>query len=110
MKYCDKCSKTVSAVSNFCPQCGGDVIGKNDMPAVDVVPKSRFIAGLLALVLGSFGMHWLYLGYPAKARTRIILLICIIGFIINPIWALVDLFLILNGSIDTDVNGIPLKD
>ena len=32
MKYCPKCNKKVADVSNFCPDCGGNVIERDTIP------------------------------------------------------------------------------
>lgn len=35
-------------------------------PQVYVPPKHRILAALLAIFLGTFGIHWFYLGHTAR--------------------------------------------
>ncbi len=32
MKYCPKCNKKVADISNFCPDCGGNVVERDNIP------------------------------------------------------------------------------
>ncbi len=56
-KYCPACGSTIDARAESCPRCGvaqhGVVAGES---------KNRAGAALLALLLGSFGIHRFYLG------------------------------------------------
>ena len=56
-KYCPACGSTIDARAESCPRCGvaqhGVVAGEG---------KNRAGAALLALLLGSFGIHRFYLG------------------------------------------------
>ena len=82
--------------------------------------KSKVVAGLLALFLGSYGVHNFYLGYTGKAVTQLLLTILgmplrfvLIGFpmIIGAgIWAFVEAIMIFAGSINKDAKGNLLKD
>ena len=82
--------------------------------------KSKMAAGLLGIFLGQFGVHNFYLGYTGKAVAQLlltifgyILAIFIIGIFMVAaagIWGLVEGIMILSGSINTDANGVPLKD
>ena len=82
--------------------------------------KSKLVAGLLAIFLGTFGVHNFYLGYTGKAVTQLVLsivgiLLCcvVVGvFIVMGvgIWGLVEGIMILTGKIDTDGKGNPLAD
>jgi TM2 domain-containing membrane protein YozV len=77
--------------------------------------KSKLVAGLLALFLGQFGIHWFYLGNNKLGLTQLILFLigiplCVIfiGFFILigvRIWAFVDAIRIFMGSINTDSDG-----
>ena len=88
-------------------------------PAVhNVEQKSRTVAGLMGILFGVFlgglGIHNFYLGYTKKAVAQ--LLLCILGscLIVGPlasgIWCLVEGIMIIAGNINTDANGVPLKD
>jgi len=75
--------------------------------------KSKLIAGLLGILLGSLGVHRFYLGYTgiALAQLLITVLSCWILSPITAIWGLIEGILILVGStITTDVDGRALKE
>ncbi len=74
--------------------------------------KSKIAAGILGILLGSFGAHNFYLGYTGKAVAQLLLtlLSCGILAIVSEIWGLIEGILILSGEISTDANGIPLKE
>lgn len=40
---------------------------KPEKPVVPLKPKNKTVAGLLAIFLGFFGIHWFYLGKPVRA-------------------------------------------
>ncbi|MBQ8337912.1 MAG: TM2 domain-containing protein [Oscillospiraceae bacterium] len=62
---------------------------------------------MLALFLGSIGIHDFYLGYTKYGIIKIVLTVCTgVG---GSIWALVDLIRLLTGSLHTDANGNELK-
>ncbi|WP_426571338.1 NINE protein [Aquihabitans sp. McL0605] len=72
-------------------------------------PKSKLGAGLLALFLGTLGIHRFYLGYTGLGLTMLLLTILSFGLLlpITAIWALVEAILIFTGRIK-DSNGQPL--
>ncbi len=74
--------------------------------------KSKIAAGILGILLGGFGVHNFYLGYTGKAVAQLLLTLLSAGFLatVSGIWGLVEGIMILTGSINTDANGIPLKD
>ena len=53
--YCSACGNAMDARAEVCPQCG-----VRQLPAVP--PKSRMVTAMLAIFLGSFGLHRFYLG------------------------------------------------
>jgi len=69
--------------------------------------KSKMVAGLLQIFLGTFGIGRFYLGYNgiAVAQLAVSLLTCGIG----AIWPFVDGILILLGKVD-DPSGRPLRE
>lgn len=76
--------------------------------------KSKVVAGILGILLGSLGIHNFYLG---KTKIGLIqLLVSVISFgILAPfmaIWGLIEGILILVGyeGYRTDAKGVPLKD
>ena len=80
--------------------------------------KSKIVAGLLGLFLGSLGVHNFYLGYTGKAVAQLLLTligwIILIGPIISGIWALIEAVLILCSSYGSnwhrDGHGQELQD
>ena len=87
-----------------------------------VSQKSRVVAGILGLLLGSYGAHNFYLGYTNKAIIQLVLTLVglvlslvIIGYFIVlgvAIWALVEAIQIFTSSGDyhVDANGVPLTN
>ena len=121
-KYCSNCGAELNDEQDVCLKCGVRVKNTNTNNKVDSNSnaKSKMAAGLLGIFLGQFGVHNFYLGYTGKAVTQ--LLLTIFGYILAifvvgifmvaaaGIWGLVEGIMILSGSINTDANGIPLKD
>ncbi|RBP99094.1 TM2 domain-containing protein [Bifidobacterium xylocopae] len=83
-----------------------------------VSPKSKVAAGLLAIFLGSLGIHNFYLGRTSRGVCQLVLTvvgwIVIVGPVISSIWALVEGILILcshPGSFwHQDANGREFMD
>lgn len=121
-KFCSNCGAELNEEQDICLKCGVRVKNTNTNNKVDSNPnaKSKMAAGLLGIFLGQFGVHNFYLGYTGKAVAQ--LLLTIFGYILAifivgifmvaaaGIWGLVEGIMILSGSINTDANGIPLKD
>ncbi|MBQ2803744.1 MAG: TM2 domain-containing protein [Lachnospiraceae bacterium] len=122
---CVHCGTAKGQGANFCRNCGSqmDPNAANCMKcgvANSSVAKSKIVAGILGLFLGSFGAHNFYLGYTGKAVTQLVLslvgyvLCCVwIGIFVVAgvaIWALVEAIMILVGKINTDAKGNPLAD
>lgn len=112
--FCANCGQPENPGAAFCVNCGAAVNAGAPIPAG--AQKSKLVAGLLAIFLGSLGIHNFYLGFQKKALIQ--LLVSLIGGIITcgvasiaiGIWALVEGIQILTGSISADANGVPLKD
>lgn len=72
-------------------------------------PKSKIVAGVLGILLGSLGIHRFYLGYIGIGVLQLVLTFITCG--ISSIWGFIEGILILCGSgITTDADGIPLSD
>jgi TM2 domain-containing membrane protein YozV len=69
--------------------------------------KEKLVAGLLGILIGSFGVHSFYLGNTNKGIIQIVVTILTCG--LGGIWGLIEGIMILTGSINTDANGVPLK-
>jgi len=52
--FCHHCGKPTSAIQIMCTQCG--------VSLAPIKEKSRLTAGILAILLGHFGVHKFYLG------------------------------------------------
>ncbi len=87
------------------PQAGMD-------PPPGYVQKSRTAAGILAILMGTYGIHSFYLGNTSRGLMQLLisLLTCGIGAIVMLIWGVRDGIKILDGRIITDANGVFLKD
>lgn len=73
-------------------------------------PKSKMVAGLLGIFLGSLGIHRFYLGYTGIGIVQIVVTIVTCG--IGSLWGFIEGILILcgAGSYTTDADGNPLID
>ncbi len=131
--FCTSCGNQVAEGAAFCPQCGArtDVTppaaaqpheyegaGVPAPPGREVAagaPKSKLVAGILGIVLGSLGIHRFYLGYTTIGIIQLILglggiLTCGITTIASAIWGIVEGIMILTGSINRDASGQPLGE
>ena len=77
---------------------------------VDPLAKSRVVAGLLGIFLGSLGIHRFYLGFTTIGVVQIVVTIVTCG--IGAIWGLVEgiLYLVGAGGFTTDADGRPLRE
>lgn len=61
--FCTACGDSMSSEASACPKCGHPNKAKTGSYApVAGPPKSRIVAGVLALLLGGLGVHKFYLG------------------------------------------------
>lgn len=124
---CLNCGVATGAGTNFCHNCGAQTmqgaavctncgVALGNAPINNVQSKSKLAAGLLGILLGSFGVHNFYLGYTKKAVTQLLLSLvgsiftCGITAIVAGVWGLIEGIQILTGSINIDANGVPLSD
>jgi len=126
--FCGKCGIDV-ADSPFCKGCGCATANNaqdasqqsnqqqnfagNQMNAHPEA-KSKIVAGILALLIGTLGIHNFYLGFTGKAIAQLLMSTVGILLIFPPfvswIWSLVEGIQILTGSINVDAKGIPLTE
>ena len=106
--FCAGCGSQLTPGNTYCMRCGAPA---NVIPP-GVIQKSKTAAGLLAIFIGSFGVHNFYLGYTGKALAQLLMTVlsCGILAIVSSIWAIVEGVQILTGGIAVDAAGIPLKD
>ena len=119
--YCTKCGFRLEEGDSFCSHCGHKVGQKatctenifenvaDSYHKIMAAPKSKLIAGILAIVLGSAGVHDFYLGYTSKGIVHLLMYIFFMGWL-SQIWALVEALYIFTGKISTDADGVPLTD
>lgn len=69
--------------------------------------KSRVVAGLLGILLGGFGIHRFYLGYPRIGIAQFVVTVVTGGF--GVIWGMADGFLFMMGAKYKDGKGRYLK-
>ncbi|MBQ3587420.1 MAG: TM2 domain-containing protein [Oscillospiraceae bacterium] len=117
--YCTNCGFKIDDNAIFCTNCGhkvgrqekkdfaGDI--RNGYRNVMAGQKSRLIAAVLAILLGSMGIHEFYLGYTKKGITHLMLFVFFLGWA-SQIWAIYEALMILTGRVATDANGMPLSD
>ena len=105
--YCPNCGQTTVPGAAACTNCGVALAAP-----VAGEAKSKLVAGLLGILLGSLGVHNFYLGNTGKAVAQLLItvLTCFTCSAISGIWGLVEGIMILCGKIAVDGKGIPLKD
>lgn len=110
-KYCQYCGKELEENQDVCLGCG-KTVKQETVKNVDPTAKSKMAAGLLAIFLGTFGVHNFYLGYTGKATAQLLISILSCGILspVSAIWGLVEGVQILTGSINTDASGKPLSE
>lgn len=108
-KFCSNCGNKVEEGQAVCLHCGFSL---KDSASADPNAKSRLVAGLLGIFLGSLGIHNFYLGNKDKAMAQLLIsvLSCFTLAVVSEIWGLIEGILILCGNINVDGNGNPLKD
>ena len=108
-KFCQNCGTQIEESQTFCPGCGAQqTAGASNAAASNPEAKSKMAAGLLGIFLGSIGIHNFYLGNTSRGVIQIVVTLVTCGF--GGIWGLIEGIMILAGSINTDANGVPLKD
>lgn len=83
---------------------------RTGMPAYAKPQKSKMAAGMLAIFLGTLGIHNFYLGYTRNGVIQLVLTLTMIGAIPSAIWAIIDAIHIFTGELAVDANGIPLTE
>jgi TM2 domain-containing membrane protein YozV len=111
--YCQNCGTSVQQGQAVCINCGAAL--SNQMAAnMNPNAKSKLVAGLLGIFLGSLGIHNFYLGKIkfAVIQLCITLISCGTLAIVSEIWGLVEGIFYLSGKegYTTDGKGNPLKD
>lgn len=84
---------------------------QNTTTNVGYSDKSKIVAGILGILLGSLGIHNFYLGYTGKgvAQLLISVLSCGILTFVSAIWGLVEGIMLLTDSAPVDAEGKILR-
>ena len=116
-KFCTNCGQELEDNVSFCMNCGKEVNSTKKVNDVKVNKntngqKSKIAAGLIAIFLGSFGVHNFYLGYTNKAVAQLLITVLSCGTLsfVSGTWALVEGIMILTGTINVDALGNPLGE
>lgn len=71
-------------------------------------PKSKLVAGLLGIFIGSLGIHNFYLGYTKRAIIQIVVTFVTCG--IGGVWGFVEgIMILMDKYVTVDANGVPLE-
>jgi len=107
--YCSNCGTQNPDGASFCSKCGNRL--NPPQPATQLQQgeaKSKVVAGLLGIFLGSIGIHRFYLGYTTIGIIQIV--VTVLTFGIGGLWGFIEGILIFAGTINKDAQGRPLKD
>lgn len=111
-KHCQNCGAPVEANQVVCVKCGASLAsgqGPSSVPGVGQ-PKSRLVYILLAIFLGSLGIHNFYAGYTTIAVIQLIVSLaggactCGVSSGCVAIWAIVEAIIK-----DKDASGVPFE-
>ena len=90
---------------------------KYTTPPVGYQQKSRLAAGLLAILLGSLGVHNFYMGYNTRGTIQLVLCLagglitCGLGSIAALVWGFIEgVMLLSSNNVRFDGNGVIMKD
>ena len=114
---CVNCGAPKMAGNNFCPNCGaqtapGAAFCLSCGVALNPQAAAAATGGLLAIFLGSLGIHNFYLGYNQRGVIQLLISILLSWTFIAPtivwVWAIIEAVKIFQGTLP-DANGNPLK-
>lgn len=101
--FCWNCAAQCNPMAAVCTNCGvqlNSVGGLSD--------KSKMVAGLLGIFLGSVGIHRFYLGFTTIGIIQIVVTLVTCG--IGSLWGFIEGIVILCGGMNKDVKGRALKE
>jgi hypothetical protein len=107
---CPHCEHTFEAWRRVQRSDGGDRSIRFDHPPQGVGGyswRSRWVAGILGVLLGPLGVHRFYLGYIGIGLIQIIVTFVTVGF--GGLWGFIEGVLCLTGPVMRDVDGLPLR-
>ena len=113
MNFCPNCGTKLEQNASFCHNCGFKISQSSEQTTTSgaaVQPqKNKFLAGILAILLGSLGIHNFYLGYTGKGVAQLLMFVFWLGFF-SFIWGIIDAIRIFAGNINCDAKGVPLSN
>ena len=111
-KFCVNCGKSLEEGVNFCSTCGARVGEVKVQDTNEIKSKSKVLAGLLGVFLGSLGIHNFYLGYTGKALAQLLITVLSFGILsfVSGVWGLIEGIMILTDTITVDAKGNKLVD
>lgn len=111
--YCSHCGAKLEETARYCLNCGVKTLNGSDYGTAasqgGSKQKSKFVAGVLAVLLGTLGIHNFYLGYTSKGVVQLLMFVFWLGWI-SFIWGLVEAIMIFTDKIDCDAYGVKLSD
>lgn len=108
--FCQNCGASVAPGAIACVKCGSAL--SSQTPRSMNPAKSKIVAGILGILLGSLGIHNFYLGFTGKGIAQVLISVCTcgVGSVVSGIWGLIEGIMILTGNIAFDANGNPLGE
>jgi TM2 domain-containing membrane protein YozV len=100
---------------SYCPSCGELTGIASQTHDYHPYAKSRLVAGILAIFLGSLGIHNFYLGHIGKGIAQLLLttvgwILFFTGPMIAGLWSFIEALQLFLGSKNVDAKGIRLRD
>ena len=107
--YCSSCGVLIKKRAEICVHCGVRVKeGALESAAIaEYSEKSRMVAGILGIVLGSIGVHRFYLGNIGLGILQII--VSLITFGVGGLWGFIEGIIIISGGKWKDADGKSLR-
>ena len=95
-KFCFECGAVINAKAEICPKCGvrQPVFATQPVPQPD--KKNKLVAAILAIFLGSLGIHRFYLG---QIRQGILFIVCLVVLGTVGAWAIVPIVAFIEGIV-----------
>lgn len=106
INYCSRCGAKREPCESKCKNCGIEIVPSSAKKAKEHAPRSKIAAGVLAILLGTWGIHNFYLGYYWRGAAQFLLgwMGQIFGYfwIISAVWAFIEAIMLFCGAIDKD--------
>lgn len=102
-KHCPNCGVEVGVGQVVCIKCG---VSLNTHDVADSNAKDKTTYLVLAIFLGSLGIHNFYAGYTAKGVIQLCITLCSCGVlaIVSSIWGIIE-----GVTVENDASGKPFR-